>query len=86
MHRGHGPAIARIEHGALHAHRESAQAWQTLIDRAASGRVSGARRTEVRARVDLASELIELSEIDRALAVDPDAQDARALRRKLLTR
>lgn len=85
--------VARIDHGLLHAHRESAAAWQTLIDRAAAGRVSGARRTEVRARVGLAYELIELSqidrasiEIDRALALDPNASDARALRRKLLTR
>jgi tetratricopeptide (TPR) repeat protein len=84
---------ARIEHGSLHDHRESAGAWQRLIDRAAAGRVSGARRTEVRARTGLASELIELSqidrasiEIDRALALDPNASDARALRRKLLTK
>lgn len=85
--------IARIEHGTLHAHRESAAAWRTLIERAAAGRLYGSRRTEVRARTNLASELIELSEIDRArieidraLALDPNAADALALRRKLLTK
>ena len=85
--------VARIDHGVLQSHRESAAAWQTLIERAAAGRVHASRRTEVRARTGLASELIELSEIDRArieieraLALDPNASDAIALRRKVLTR
>ena len=85
--------IARIDHGVRHSHRESAAEWQTLIERAAAGRVYASRRTEVRARTGLASELIELSEIDRArieidraLVLDPDAKDAIALRGKLLTK
>ena len=84
--------VARIDHG-VQSHRESAAAWQTLIERAAAGRVHASRRTEVRARTGLASELIELSEIDRArieidraLALDPNANDAIALRRKVLTK
>ena len=85
--------IARIDHDIRHEHRESAATWRTLIERAAAGRVYGSRRTEARARIGLASELIELSEIDRArieidraLTLDPGATDALALRRKLLTK
>jgi len=50
------------------------------------------RRTEVRGRTGFATELIELSEIDRArieidraLALEPNAKDAIALRGKVLT-
>jgi tetratricopeptide (TPR) repeat protein len=85
--------IASIDHGTTRAHRDSAAAWQTLVERAAAGRVYGSRRIEIRARTNLASELIELSEIDRArieidrvLALDPNASNAIALRRKLLTK
>ena len=85
--------IARIDHTLRQSHRESAAGWQKLIERAAAGRVYASRRTEVRARTGLASELIELSEIDRArieidraLVLDPNAKDAIALRRKLLTK
>lgn len=85
--------IARIDHGVRRAHRESALAWQMLSERAAAGRVYASRRTEARARTGLASELIELSEIDRArieidraLVLDPNAKDAIALRGKLLTK
>jgi len=50
------------------------------------------RRTEVRGRTGFANELVELSEIDRArieidraLALEPNAKDAIALRGKVLT-
>jgi tetratricopeptide (TPR) repeat protein len=87
--------LAAIEHEYFHDHRASAAAWQALADRA-PGRVSGAPGVEARARLGLASELIELSEpqraateIDRAIAGDPTLADTpavRSLRRKLLTR
>jgi tetratricopeptide (TPR) repeat protein len=64
--------IADVEHVYVSDHRASADSWQSLLERARSGRVAFAALAEARARVGLAAELIELSEAPRALELlDP---------------
>ena len=60
--------IAEVQHEYFHDHRASADAWQSLLDRARTKRVSAAPLSEVRARLGLAAELVELSQT--AAAVD----------------
>jgi hypothetical protein len=59
--------IAEVERDYFHDHRASAAAWQQLLDRAISGQVEFRSMAEARARIGLATELIDLSEIDRAV-------------------
>jgi len=64
--------IADVEHVYFSDHEASARSWQTLLDRAAAGRVMFAAMSTARARVGLAAEQIELAAPDRAVAtVDP---------------
>lgn len=57
--------IAETQSGYLHDHPASAAAWRTLLSRALSGQLYGARRTEMRARIGLARELDSMDETDR---------------------
>jgi tetratricopeptide (TPR) repeat protein len=59
--------IAEVQHEYFHDHRASADAWQTLVARVRAGQVSASRLAEVRARIGLASELIDLSEPGQAV-------------------
>lgn len=59
--------IAEVQHEYFHDHRASADAWQSLLQRAQAERVSAWRLSEVRARLGLAAELVELSQTARAI-------------------
>ena len=59
--------IAEVQHEYFHDHRASADAWQTIVARALAGQVSASRLAEVRARIGLASELIDLSQPGQAV-------------------
>jgi tetratricopeptide (TPR) repeat protein len=59
--------IAEVQHEYFHDHRASADAWQALIARVRTGQVSAPRLAEVRARIGLASELIDLSQPGQAV-------------------
>jgi tetratricopeptide (TPR) repeat protein len=61
--------IADVQRDYLHDRAASRAAWQTLLDRAASGRVEFAPITLVRARVELADDLLAAGEFTRALDV-----------------
>lgn len=64
--------IADVQHVYFSDHQASADTWQTLLSRAAAGRVAFASIADARARVGLASELIELSQARRAIELlDP---------------
>jgi tetratricopeptide (TPR) repeat protein len=59
--------IAEVRHEYFHDHRASADAWQALIARVRAGQVSVSRLAEVRARIGLAGELIDLSQPRQAV-------------------
>jgi tetratricopeptide (TPR) repeat protein len=59
--------IAEVQHEYFHDHRASADTWQTLVARVRAGQVSASRLAEVRARIGLASELIDLSQPGQAV-------------------
>src|SRR5262249_645832 len=59
--------IAEVERDSFHDHRASAGAWQLLLDRALAGQVNSAPVAEIRARLGLGAELVELSDVDRAV-------------------
>jgi tetratricopeptide (TPR) repeat protein len=61
--------IAAVQHEYFSDHRASAATWQSLLDRTEQGRVSFGTPSAARARVGLASELIELSQPARAIEV-----------------
>jgi tetratricopeptide (TPR) repeat protein len=67
--------IAEVHRDYLHERAASRAAWQTLFDRAASGRVEFAPITLVRARIELADDLLADGEFARALAVVQPAAD-----------
>src|SRR5262249_46305919 len=71
--------IAQVRHEYLHDARASAAAWRTLIDRARSGRVEMPRLAETRARLGLASALIDANDIDEAIAQLQIVIDARPI-------
>ena len=58
--------IAEVQHEYFHDHRASADAWQALIARVRAGQVGASRLAEARARLGLASELIDLSQPGQA--------------------
>ena len=59
--------IAEIEHEYRHDHRASAAAWEQLIGRAERGAVEERQTAEMRARLGLARELLDLSQPERAI-------------------
>lgn len=59
--------VAEVQHEYFHDHRASADAWQALAARVRAGQVSAARLAEVRARIGLAGELIDLSQPGQAI-------------------
>jgi tetratricopeptide (TPR) repeat protein len=59
--------IAEVRSEYLSDHPASAEAWQMLLGRAREGRVNFAPLAEVRARLGLASELLETSQTERAI-------------------
>jgi len=59
--------IAEVQHEYFHDHRGATATWETLLARARAAEVGAARIAEVRARLGLAAELIELSQPDRAI-------------------
>jgi len=59
--------IAEVQHEYFHDHRGAAATWKMLLERARTAQASEARLTEVRARLGLAAELIEMSMPDRAI-------------------
>jgi tetratricopeptide (TPR) repeat protein len=61
--------IAEVQHEYFHDHRASADAWETLVGRARTGKTGAPRLAEVRATLGLAAELIELSQADRAVSL-----------------
>jgi hypothetical protein len=58
--------IAEVHHEYFHDHRAAAATWKMLLARALA-QVSEARLAEVRARLGLAAELIDMSMPDRAI-------------------
>jgi tetratricopeptide (TPR) repeat protein len=59
--------IAEVQRDNFRDHRASADAWQALIARVRAGQVSASRLAEVRARLGLAEELIDLSQPGQAV-------------------
>src|SRR6266851_1188718 len=59
--------IAEVQHEYFHDHRASADAWQALMARVRAGQVGASRLAEERARLGLASELIDLSQPGQAV-------------------
>lgn len=59
--------IAEVQHEYFHDHRASAESWQSLLERAQTERVNARRLAEVRARLGLAAELVEISQTSRAI-------------------
>ena len=59
--------IAEIQSEYFHDHPASAAAWETLLERARTGRVAAAQNAEVRARLGLAAEFDAMFETDRAV-------------------
>jgi len=59
--------IAEVQHEYFHDHRASADTWRALIARVRAGQVSASRLAEVRARIGLAGELIDLSQPRQAV-------------------
>jgi tetratricopeptide (TPR) repeat protein len=59
--------IAEVQRDNFRDHRASADAWQALIARVRAGQVSASRLAEVRARIGLAAELIDLSQPGEAV-------------------
>jgi len=59
--------IAEAQETYLHDHEASAASWRLLLSRARGGRVFAAAMTEVRARLGLAAELVDLEQPDEAI-------------------
>jgi len=59
--------IADVQHEYFHDHRAAAATWEMLLARARAAQVGEARLAEVRARLGLAAELIDMSMPDRAI-------------------
>jgi tetratricopeptide (TPR) repeat protein len=59
--------IAEVQHEYFHDHRASADAWQTLLARVRAGQVGPSHVADVRARIGLAGELIDLSQPAQAV-------------------
>src|SRR5258706_10076366 len=59
--------VAEIRDGYIHDQPASVSAWRRLLDRALAGTVYNARITEVRARLGLASELVNMNQVDAAM-------------------
>jgi hypothetical protein len=59
--------IAEISRDDLRDHHASMTAWQTLLARSLAGRVEQATTAETRARIGLAREMIELSQLTGAV-------------------
>lgn len=59
--------IAEVQHEYFHDHRATAETWKALLDRARAGLVGAPPLTEVRARLGLAAELVEMAQADRAI-------------------
>jgi tetratricopeptide (TPR) repeat protein len=68
--------IAEVDDEYLHDRPASAQAWQTLLERARAGRVPDAAAWAIRARLALAAQLDELYETDRAVELLKAVVDA----------
>jgi tetratricopeptide (TPR) repeat protein len=59
--------IAEVQHEYFHDHRAAAATWKMLLARARAAQVSEPGLAEVRARLGLAAELIDMSMPDRAI-------------------
>jgi tetratricopeptide (TPR) repeat protein len=59
--------VAEVQHQYFHDHGAAAAAWEALLARARSGIVDAAGLAEVRARLGLARELVDLGHVDRAV-------------------
>src|SRR5262249_5764218 len=59
--------IAQIEADYFHDHAASAEAWQSLLDRADAHRIENSTIAEMTARLGLGAELVELDRADRAI-------------------
>jgi predicted Zn-dependent protease len=59
--------IAEVQHEYFHDHRASADAWRALLARVRAGQISPSRLAEVRSRIGLAGELIDLSQPAQAV-------------------
>src|SRR4029077_4149516 len=69
--------VAEVERNSLHDHAASARTWQTLLDRAKAQQVEAPDITNVRARIGLAQELLEMSDARRAIDLLRSTADAR---------
>jgi hypothetical protein len=59
--------IAEVERDYLHDHAASARSWQELLDRAVKREVDAVDMTAVRARIGLAQQFLQLSDVRRAI-------------------
>ncbi len=59
--------IADVQHVYLHDHAASARTWQTLLDRVTASQVAFTSVADVRARIGVAAESIELGQPQRAV-------------------